>query len=83
MQKFQITYGLGGDYKVHFSDVIEADSMNQAEEVAYNRSVDVFNTYRVFEEQCKHVEYNNDEEREMHYHAAIDGWCNFSVTQLS
>jgi hypothetical protein len=77
MTQFRITYGVGGGYNDISTEIIEADMLNDAEHIAYERSVEVFDSYGVYEENDMTDEYDESE-----YQESIERWIDYSVEPI-
>ena len=77
MTQFRITYGVGGGYNDISEEIIEADTQDDAENIAYERSVEVFDSYGVYEENDMTDEYDESE-----YQESIERWIDYSVEPI-
>jgi hypothetical protein len=74
MTQFKITYGVGGGYNDITEEVIEADNLNEAEQIAYELAVEVFNSYGIYDENDMTDEYDESE-----YQESIERWIDCSA----
>jgi hypothetical protein len=74
MTQFRITYGVGGGYNDISTEIIEANTLNDAVHTAYERSVEVFDSYGVYEENDMTDAYDESE-----YQESIERWIDYSV----
>ena len=74
MTQFKITYGVGGGYNDITEEVIEAANLNEAERIAYELAVGVFDSYGVYEENDMTDEYDESE-----YQESIERWIDYSA----
>lgn len=83
MAHFKITYGVGGGYNDITNEVLEFDNIEQAEEYAYERSIDVFNSYGIFEE---HDLYEDEEfteyDYELMYNESVERWVTYDAVEV-
>jgi hypothetical protein len=74
MSQFKITYGVGGGYNDISEQIIEAANLNEAEQIAYELAVEVFDSYSIYEEQDMGEEYDESE-----YQDSIERWIDYSA----
>ena len=74
MSQFKITYGVGGGYNDISEHIIEAANLNEAEQIAYELAVEVFDSYGIYEEQDMGDEYDESE-----YQESIERWIDYSA----
>ena len=77
MSQFKITYGVGGGYNDINEEVIEAGTLDDAEHIAYEKSVVVFESYGVYEEQDMSDEYDESE-----YQDSVERWIDYSAEPI-
>ena len=77
MTQFRITYGVGGGYNDISEQIIEVDNLNEAEQIAYELAVEVFESYGVYEENDMTDEYDESE-----YQESIERWIDYSVEPI-
>ena len=75
MTQFKITYGVGGGYNDISEQIIEVDNLNEAEQIAYELAVEVFNSYGVYEENDMTIEEYDESE----YQESIERWIDYSA----
>ena len=74
MTQFKITYGVGGGYNDISEQIIEAANLYEAEQIAYELAVEVFDSYSIYEEQDMGEEYDESE-----YQDSIERWIDYSA----
>jgi len=80
MAKFKITYGVGGGYNDIAEELIEVDTLNQADEAAYEAAIQVFNSYSIYERELK------DEKKEWDdsdYYQCLERWIRYKAKEVS
>lgn len=78
MTQFRITYGVGGGYNDMNEEVIEASNLNEANQIAYESAVQVFESYGVYEEQ----DMMTDEYDESEYQESIERWIDYNAEPI-
>jgi len=82
MAQFQIEYGIGGGYNVNHKEVIEADNLDEAQQIAYEQSVEVFESYNVFGRQNNVDDFEDEDDCQAAYDEEVDRWCSYSATPI-
>jgi hypothetical protein len=79
MAKFQISYGVGGGYNDISTEVIESDSLNSAQQYAYDAAVQVFDSYGIYENEneLEDGEWNDEE-----YQDCLESWIDYSAVEI-
>ena len=77
MAKFQISYGVGGGYNDISTEVIESDSLNSAQQDAYDAAVQVFDSYGIYEDELGDGEWNDEE-----YQDCLESWIDYSAVEI-
>jgi hypothetical protein len=77
MTQFKITYGVGGGYNDISTEIIEANTLDEANEIAYVNAIEVFESYGVYEENDMTDEYDESE-----YQESIERWIDYSVEPI-
>lgn len=78
MTQYQITYGVGGGYNDIRDEVIDADSHDEAIQIAYELSVEVFLSYGIADDH-----YLSDEElEEGRFQELIEEWCDYDAVAI-
>lgn len=78
MTQYQITYGVGGGYNDIRDQVIDADSHDEAIQIAYELAVEVFESYGIADDH-----YFSDEElEEGQLQELIEEWCDFDAVAI-
>jgi hypothetical protein len=72
MAQFQISYGVGGGYNDIREEIIDADNLKEAVQIAYEKSVEVFESYGIYEDQDMTHEYD-----EFEYQDSIERWVDY------
>lgn len=78
MKKFKVVYGVGGGYNYIQEEVLEFSSLEEAVEYAYESSVDIFDSYGIFDEnqECDEEEYEYLRLEE------VERWCSYYAEEL-
>lgn len=81
---FQISYGIGGGYNVDETELIDANDLNAALQIAYECSLELFESYGVFDNQVPEEELEglNDEERRDLYMEEAEGWIEYHAEEV-
>ena len=81
---FQISYGIGGGYNVHETELIEATDLNEAIQIAYECSLNLFESYGVFDNQVyeEELEGLDDEERQGLYMEEAERWIDYHAEEV-
>jgi hypothetical protein len=74
MTQFKITYGVGGGYNDISTEIIEANTLDEANEIAYVNAIEVFESYGVYENNDMTDEYDESE-----YQDSIERWCDYNA----
>ena len=77
---FQISYGIGGGYNVHETELIEANDLNEALQIAYECSLNLFESYDVLainQVNEEELEGLDDEERQGLYMEEAERWIEY------
>ena len=82
MAQFQIEFGVGGGYNDISTEVIEANSLDEAVKAAYLSAVDVFESYGIFEDQNDVEEFDNDDDYQAAYDEEVERWCSYSAEPI-
>jgi hypothetical protein len=82
MAQFQIEFGVGGGYNDISTEVIEANSLDEAVQAAYLSAVDVFESYGIFEDQNDVEEFDNDDDYQAAYDEEVERWCSYSAEPI-
>jgi hypothetical protein len=82
MAQFQIEFGVGGGYNDISTEVIEANSLDEAVQAAYLSAVDVFESYGIFEDQNDVEEFDNDDDYQAAYDEEVERWCSYSAESI-
>lgn len=77
MAQFRISYGVGGGYNDMNEEVIEASNVDEANQIAYESAVQVFESYGVYEEQDMTDEYDESEHQE-----SIERWIEYNAEPI-
>ena len=83
MANFKIAYGIGGGYNVIDEEVIEADTLDEANEIAYQCAVDTFERYGVFEKHNDVEEFENDDDYQAAYHEEVERWTTYYAEEIA
>lgn len=81
---FQISYGIGNGYNVHETELIDATDLNEANQIAYECSLNLFEYYGVFDNQVPEEELEglNDEEIQGLYMEEVERWIEYDAEQV-
>lgn len=81
---FQITYGLNGGYNVHETELIDATNLNEALQIAYECSLNLFESYGVFDNQVNDEELEglDDEEIQAVYMEEAERWIHYNAEEV-
>ncbi len=81
---FQISYGIGGGYNVDETELIDANDLNAALQIAYECSLELFESYGVFDNQVPEEELEglNDEERRDLYMEEAERWVEYHAEEV-
>jgi hypothetical protein len=82
MAQFQIEFGVGGGYNDIITEVIEANSLDEAVEAAYLSAIEVFESYGIFEDQNDVEEFDNDDDYQAAYDEEVERWCSYSAEPI-
>lgn len=74
MPQFKITYGVGGGYNDISKKIIDAETLDEANQIAYEMAATVFDSYGIYEEQDMIDEYD-----EYEYQESIERWCDYDA----
>ena len=74
MTQFKITYGVGGGYNDISEEIIDAETLDEANQIAYEMAVTVFDSYGIYEEYDMTDEYDESE-----YQDSIESWCDYDA----
>lgn len=79
MATFKVTYGVGGGYNDITTEVLEFNTFEEAEQYAYESSVEVYESYGIFEENEE--ECTEDEYEELYYES-VERWVSYSAVEV-
>jgi hypothetical protein len=81
MTQFKITYGVGGGYNVKDTEIIEANTLDEATEIAYLSAIEVFERYGVFGRQYPDYDYDSvsEEDYELEYNEELERWVRYNA----
>jgi hypothetical protein len=82
MAQFRIEFGVGGGYNDIITEVIEANSLDEAVEAAYLSAIEVFESYGIFEDQNDVEEFDNDDDYQAAYDEEVERWCSYSAEPI-
>jgi hypothetical protein len=82
MKLFNIEYGVGGGYNVIHNEEIEADSLDQANEMAYQYAIEVFDSYSVFDRQDNEGNYETEDDYLTAYNESVERWCRYHAEEV-
>ena len=84
MSKFEIRYGIGGGYNVKTTETIEADSLDSAEQIAYEGAIQLFESYGVFAKQNPNYDYDSisEEDYQDAYNAEVERWVSYTAEEV-
>ena len=82
MAQFRIEFGVGGGYNDIITEVIEANSLDEAVEAAYLSAIEVFESYGIFEDQNDVEEFDNDDDYQAAYDEEVERWCSYSAESI-
>lgn len=77
MTQYQITYGVGGGYNDIRDEVIDADSHDEAIQIAYELSVEVFESYGIADYHLSDEEVEEGQLQEL-----IEKWCDYDAVAI-
>ena len=83
MAQFQITFGVTGGYAEMITEMIEADTLEQANRIAYNQACDMYDSYGVFENEYPDWDYDSDSDYVTVRSESIDSWCEYYAEPVS
>lgn len=81
MALFNIEYGVGGGYNDIRNEQIEADSLEEANVIAYQYAIEVFELYSIFEGQDDEGNYESEEEYSAAYNESVESWCEYNAEE--
>jgi hypothetical protein len=81
MAQYQITYG--ASYNEEETDVIEANTHDEAETIAYQAAMELFESYGIFSNQRGDEEFESDEEYNAAYMEEAESWINYSAELIA
>ena len=81
MTQFEIRYGIGGGYNVKTTETIEADSLDSAEQIAYEAACEMFESYGVFHIQNPDYDYDSisEEDYQQEYNEELERWISYTA----
>lgn len=80
MEKFKITYGVGGGYNDIQEEVIEAKDLDAARAIAYEMAQDVFDIYGIYDNE---VEFAKEDDNEpVDYNECLESWIDYNAVPL-
>jgi hypothetical protein len=84
MAQFKIEYGVGGGYNDINEEVIEADSLDEAIQNAYEFSIQVFESYSILETQNDPEDYEglSSEDYQSFYHEEVERWVVYNAEEI-
>ena len=82
MTQFNITYGVGGGYNDMATEMIEADSLDSANRIAYESAVEVFESYGIFDSQNPDYDYDSEDYQE-DYQEEVESWIDYSAEEVN
>ena len=84
MAQFKIEYGVGGGYNDITEEVIEADNLDQANQIAYESSIEVFDSYGIFENQNDPEDYEGLSPEDAHsaYLEEVERWVVYNAESV-
>jgi hypothetical protein len=84
MATFKVTYGVGGGYNDIRTEVLEFDTFEEAEQYAYESSVEVYESYGIFEEdeECTEDEESTEDDYETMHQESIERWVSYSAVEV-
>lgn len=84
MSKFEIHYSIGGGYNVKTTETIEADSLDSAEQIAYECAIQLFESYGVFDRQNPNYDYDSirEEDYQEEYNEEFERWVSYTAEEV-
>ena len=82
MTQFEIRYGIGGGYNDIQTEVIEVDTLAQAERAAYDASCEMFESYGVFHRLNPDYDYDSEGYQD-DYNEERENWIEYSARPVS
>ena len=82
MAQFEILYGIGGGYNDIQTEVIEVDTLEQAEYSAYYAACEMFESYGVFDNQNPDYDYDSEGYQD-EYNEECENWIEYSARPVS
>lgn len=81
MKLFNIEYGVGGGYNDIHNKEIEANSLGEAIEIAYQSAIEVFELYSVFDQHDNEGNYETEDDYQTAYNESVDRWCQYHAEE--
>jgi hypothetical protein len=82
MAQFEIRYGIGGGFNDIQTEIIEVDTLGQAERDAYDAACEMFESYDVFGSQNPDYDYDSEEYQD-EYNEERESWIQYSARPAS
>jgi hypothetical protein len=82
MAQFEIRYGVSGGYNDIQTEVIEVDTLAQAESDAYDAACEMFESYDVFGNQNPDYDYDSEDYQD-DYNEERENWIEYSARPAS
>jgi hypothetical protein len=78
--KYKITYGVGGGYNDINSEIVECDSLEEAEQWAYDEAVNCYESYGIFD--YEDFEDESEDDMDQAWRDDIESWCHYSAEEV-